>query len=386
MFKRKSNSPPPPKPLTFNKMLQDLKQLQLYQEQQLSSTTTKDENYVDDILDLIDELEINPPPTISSLLSQLNSLYSSAMANTTEEKETAIESTYDLCTNFININDYLNSSRPQLDSLGLEIESIRKEVTEMIDILNNVVEDQDDVDKDVVEDVDDDDIVGGGGGGYNQRLKGEKENLKKKKAEEDKENIRDGDDDDNDDDDEGGWKTDCRAVGITVKVEGEEYLDVKPAIFICNHQATADLLVLGKVFPKNCTVIGKSSLKYVPFLNLYMKLGQGIFLDRKNHQNATSVFIFPEGTRARLQEADLLPFKKGAFHMAVRAKIPIVPIVVGNYSHLYDSKRRLFKSGEFRVRVLPPIDTSNMNEDDRDEINNLTNLTREEMLRTLKDI
>ncbi|CAJ0830186.1 17202_t:CDS:2, partial [Entrophospora sp. SA101] len=318
------------------------------------------------------------------------------------------------------------------------IESIRKEVTEMIDILNNVVEDQDDVDKDVVEDVDDDDIVGGGGGGYNQRLKGEKENLKKKKAEEDKENIRDGDDDDNDDDDEGGWKTDCptiefvvkaiissilvlifsvygsfisiffsiigkrglinwavgrsflffasRAVGITVKVEGEEYLDVKPAIFICNHQATADLLVLGKVFPKNCTVIGKSSLKYVPFLNLYMKLGQGIFLDRKNHQNATSVFIFPEGTRARLQEADLLPFKKGAFHMAVRAKIPIVPIVVGNYSHLYDSKRRLFKSGEFRVRVLPPIDTSNMNEDDRDEINNLTNLTREEMLRTLKDI
>ncbi|CAJ0919800.1 219_t:CDS:2 [Entrophospora sp. SA101] len=189
-------------------MLQDLKQLQLYQEQQLSSTTTKDENYVDDILDLIDELEINPPPTISSLLSQLNSLYSSAMANTTEEKETAIESTYDLCTNFININDYLNSSRPQLDSLGLEIESIRKEVTEMIDILNNVVEDQDDVDKDVVEDVDDDDIVGGGGGGYNQRLKGEKENLKKKKAEEDKENIRDGDDDDNDDDDEGGWKTD----------------------------------------------------------------------------------------------------------------------------------------------------------------------------------
>nr|CAG8440467.1 11061_t:CDS:2 [Entrophospora candida] len=359
MFKRKSNSPPPPKPLTFNKMLQDLKQLQLYQEQQLSSTTTKDENYVDDILDLIDELEINPPPTISSLLSQLNSLYSSAMANTTEEKETAIESTYDLCTNFININDYLNSSRPQLDIaliIGAIITGIK--ISPTIEFVVKAI-----ISSILV-------LIFSVYGSFISiffSIIGKRGLI--------------------------NWAVGrsflffaSRAVGITVKVEGEEYLDVQPAIFICNHQASADLLVLGKVFPKNCTVIGKSSLKYVPFLNLYMKLGQGIFLDRKNHQNATSVFIFPEGTRARLQEADLLPFKKGAFHMAVRAKIPIVPIVVGNYSHLYDSKRRLFKSGEFRVRVLPPIDTSNMNEDDRDEINNLTNLTREEMLKTLKEI
>src|SRR5689334_21405052 len=103
-----------------------------------------------------------PSPTISSLLSQLNSLYSSVTANTSEEKEAAIESTYDLCTNFININDYLNSSRPQLDSLGLEIESIRKEVTEMIDILNNVVEDQEGIEDVVVEDIGD--TINDGGG------------------------------------------------------------------------------------------------------------------------------------------------------------------------------------------------------------------------------
>lgn len=98
-----------------------------------------------------------------------------------------------------------------------------------------------------------------------------------------------------------------------------------------------------------------------------MSLGHAVFLDRKNHGSAvqaltnaaeeikkqnTSVFIFPEGTRARLQEADLLLFKKGAFHMAVQAKIPIVPIVVANYSDNYNSKRKIFRGGEINIKGI----------------------------------
>src|ERR1043165_5507302 len=98
-----------------------------------------------------------------------------------------------------------------------------------------------------------------------------------------------------------------------------------------------------------------------------VSLGQAVFLDRKNHGSAvqaltkaaqdikeqkTSVFIFPEGTRARLQEADLLPFKKGAFHMAVQAGIPIVPIVVANYSEIYDSRRKIFRGGEINIKGI----------------------------------
>lgn len=63
-----------------------------------------------------------------------------------------------------------------------------------------------------------------------------------------------------------------------------------------------------------------------------------------------SVFMFPEGTRARLEKADLLPFKKGAFHMAVQAGIPIVPIVVANYSDIYNSKQRIFRGGQLRIK------------------------------------
>jgi lysophosphatidate acyltransferase len=98
-----------------------------------------------------------------------------------------------------------------------------------------------------------------------------------------------------------------------------------------------------------------------------VSLGHAVFLDRKNRDSAvqaltkaaedvkeqnTSVFIFPEGTRARLKEADLLPFKKGAFHMAVQAKIPIVPIVVANYSDIYDSKRKIFRGGEINIKGI----------------------------------
>ncbi|CAG8535659.1 12776_t:CDS:2 [Cetraspora pellucida] len=192
------------------------------------------------------------------------------------------------------------------------------------------------------------------------------------------------------------------AVGISYKVEGEEHmLTGKPSIYVCNHQSMADLFVLGRIFPKDCVIVGKAELKYVPFLNIYMILGNSIFLDRKNRDSSvqalikaaddvkerkTSVFIFPEGTRSRLKEAELLPFKKGAFYMAVQAGIPIVPIVVANYSDIYSSSRKIFCGGELHMKVLPPIETTNIDINDKEQINALTDKTREIMLKTLREI
>jgi lysophosphatidate acyltransferase len=94
-------------------------------------------------------------------------------------------------------------------------------------------------------------------------------------------------------------------------------------------------------------------------------LSQAVFLDRSNrnsavasakkaaediHRKQTSVWIFPEGTRGHPHEIDMLPFKKGAFHMAVQAGVPIVPIVIANYNHLYDSKAKRFIPGVVPIR------------------------------------
>lgn len=171
-----------------------------------------------------------------------------------------------------------------------------------------------------------------------------------------------------------------KLLGVKVTIKNEHYLYQKPAIVISNHQTAADILVLGKVFKPGYTVTAKKALKYVPILGLFM-LGSGtFFLDRSKGEKARetlnkalislkkndrALFIFPEGTRSGTTKLDLLPFKKGAFHLAKQAKIPIIPVAVSNYSNIFNAKSKTFNSGEIIVEVLPPQSTANLetNED-----------------------
>jgi len=193
----------------------------------------------------------------------------------------------------------------------------------------------------------------------------------------------------------------CYFTGIHFKViEGQKYLNENPVVFVANHQSSMDVLMLGAVFPKDCAVVAKSEMKWYPFLGQFMMMSQAIFLDRKNRDSSINAFksaaiklkrkkvsawIFPEGTRSHSTETMLLPFKKGAFHLAVQAGVPIVPVVVANYSHLYDSKHKVFRSGIVPIKVLPPIPTADLT-DGHEDIDNLLNKTRDVMLQALKEI
>jgi lysophosphatidate acyltransferase len=66
-------------------------------------------------------------------------------------------------------------------------------------------------------------------------------------------------------------------------------------------------------------------------------------------RHGMSIWIFPEGTRASHAEPTLLPFKKGAFHLAIQAQVPVIIVVCENYHHLFDGKTR-FDSGRLRVK------------------------------------
>ena len=98
-----------------------------------------------------------------------------------------------------------------------------------------------------------------------------------------------------------------------------------------------------------------------------MYLSKTVFIDRGNRENARlafdsaarhmkserqSVFIFPEGTRSYSTQPDLLPFKKGAFHLAVQAQVPIVPVVVANYSEVLHLQSKVFRSGSIPVKGM----------------------------------
>ncbi|KAL2155883.1 hypothetical protein VTH82DRAFT_625 [Thermothelomyces myriococcoides] len=186
-------------------------------------------------------------------------------------------------------------------------------------------------------------------------------------------------------------------TGVTFEVEDPKgHLEnVRPAVFIGNHQTELDVLMLGCMFPKYCSVTAKASLKKVPFLGWFMALSGSVFLDRANSKDARqalqgaadeirdkrqSVYIFPEGTRSYAKEPMLLPFKKGAFHLAVQAQVPIVPVVVANYSHILWIKGLVFNAGKIPCKVLDPIPTTGLTAADVDE---LTRSTRDLMLNEL---
>jgi len=122
-----------------------------------------------------------------------------------------------------------------------------------------------------------------------------------------------------------------------------------------------------------------------------------VFIDRKNNKSAIesmhqagedmkrkriSLFIFPEGTRHLSPERDLLPFKKGAFYLAVEAGVPLIPIVCQNYYHLFDGKTQ-FKSGTVRLKILPPIPTTGLTAAD---VPSLMDHTRSLMVKTLQEL
>ncbi|KAF9872669.1 p protein [Colletotrichum karsti] len=182
-------------------------------------------------------------------------------------------------------------------------------------------------------------------------------------------------------------------TGITFEIEDPKNIlgTTRPAVFVGNHQTELDVLMLGAMFPKYCCVTAKASLKKTPILGWFMTLSGSIFIDRKNTKDAReamsgaaeeirkrkqSVYMFPEGTRSYAKEPELLPFKKGAFHLAVQAGVPIVPVVSANYSHILWLKGLVFNSGKIPVKVLDPIPTTNLTSADVDE---LTRKTRDLM-------
>jgi lysophosphatidate acyltransferase len=156
-------------------------------------------------------------------------------------------------------------------------------------------------------------------------------------------------------------------TGIAFEVEDPKDIlgTTRPAVFIGNHQTELDVLMLGAMFPKWCSVTAKSDLKHIPVLGWFMRLSGSIFIDRKNSKDAReamagaaqeiqsrqqSVYMFPEGTRSYTKEPVLLPFKKGAFHLAVQAGVPIVPVVVANYSNILHIKSMVFRSGKIPIK------------------------------------
>jgi 1-acyl-sn-glycerol-3-phosphate acyltransferase len=171
-----------------------------------------------------------------------------------------------------------------------------------------------------------------------------------------------------------------RPLGVR-RVEVQDYDNLRresPCIYIANHQSVFDVVVLASVYPLGTAVIAKQEIRSVPFFGwLYLRTGN-ILIDRSDRTQAiselkaasaeirrrgVSVWIFPEGTRGK-RAGELLSFKKGAFQMAIAARCPLVPVVMSPLRTVIDTPARRIRPGTVGIRILSPIPTAGLTEND----------------------
>lgn len=159
-------------------------------------------------------------------------------------------------------------------------------------------------------------------------------------------------------------------AGIDVQIEGEDHLwSHRPAVFTFNHQSGIDMLLLCKLLRRDFVGIAKKEVQRNPIFGPVFSLAGAVFVDRSNHEQAVralepaidalrhglSVAIAPEGTRSATPR--LGPFKKGAFRLAMAAKVPIVPIVFKNSLDALPKHAVIVRPATIEAVVHKPIPT-----------------------------
>lgn len=187
-----------------------------------------------------------------------------------------------------------------------------------------------------------------------------------------------------------------KVLDLDWQVEGEVELlqREESCVIVANHQSSIDLLGMFVIWSRlrRVAALAKQSLMYYGSFGITAALCGTIFVDRSNPQLAAErlntvsrrlkeekikLWIFPEGTRNGDKDVPMLPFKKGAFHVAVNSDLPILPIVIARHSFL-DAGSRIFSTGCGRMTVLPLIWPQGRS------VEELRDLTREAMLKQLQ--
>ena len=156
-------------------------------------------------------------------------------------------------------------------------------------------------------------------------------------------------------------------AGLEFEIDGREHLRrQRPAVFVFNHQSLLDSLVLAHLLRKDVVALCKKELAGNPLLGPLLRQLDTIFVDRDNPDQSAllkraqevlasgrSLVIAPEGTRSVLGK--IQPFKHGAFYLARKASVPVIPIVLHNVKDALPKGALLIRPATIRITVLPPI-------------------------------
>jgi len=189
-----------------------------------------------------------------------------------------------------------------------------------------------------------------------------------------------------------------KILGYKTSLKGKDYLDTRPAVLVVNHQSALDTLLLGNIWPRKVVPIGRKEIANVPIIGWWF-VGCGATLINRSHPQEAkktldkqikllrsdfAIGMTPEGTRNKLGKG-LLPFKKGAFHLAIQAQVPIVPIVIAPLGNVGNWKNKTLRKATIPIETLAPVSTLGLTEADVDKLIQQVRMLMEQKLHQLEN-
>ena len=173
-----------------------------------------------------------------------------------------------------------------------------------------------------------------------------------------------------------------KLIGLKINLTGENLVNKNQSyVIVSNHPSSIDIFTHIHVLPVSVRFLTKAELFKIPIFGSALKVLGLPKVDRRNVvkkemnksveeviKNNNSILVFAEGTRSD-PEKGLLPFKKGAAWLAIKYKLPVLPVVTNNSGKLMPKGEMWLKSGDVDIEILEPISTKHMT---LREVSNLT--------------
>ena len=167
----------------------------------------------------------------------------------------------------------------------------------------------------------------------------------------------------------------------------------RPVLFVGNHRSIFDILLAGSLITYPVGFVAKKELEHTP-IKIIMEEIHCLFLDREDPRQGlktiltaieyvkqgVSMFIFPEGTRCKV-EGTFLPFHAGSFKIATKAKVPVVPVTIVNTGDLFEDHYPRLKKVPVVIEFGDPIETADMDRNAQKELPDKVKAIMEETYR-----
>jgi len=171
-----------------------------------------------------------------------------------------------------------------------------------------------------------------------------------------------------------------KVIGCEVAVKGRENIPRKGGIcFVSNHGSVFDIALLLAYAGRPFGFVAKKELLFIPFLNIWIYMLGGLFIDRKNPRKAMktmnagvtkikkggAMIIFPEGHRSR--ENNLLPFHPGSFKLATQSGAVIVPVALKGTREIFEKNYRV-NPCPVGITFCQPVPTADLLPEERKQV------------------